>query len=126
MTLEIASWDPYSDHYALNEEAMLDWEGNMIGSRLRKKYKESNAMIDCINLEDYENLVDETILSGTTLEPQSVDLNNVTSGAQYEIASFSRAITMKRNLDNLHSSIGAMSIIERENNLFEPSRLMMR
>ena len=30
MTPQGQNWDPNSDAYALNEENMIDWEGNMI------------------------------------------------------------------------------------------------
>ena len=76
---------------------MSDWEGNVIENRFRKKHKESNAMIQCISLEDYEKLVDETILSGMAEEPASATLSEISSGAQYEIASFSKALSMRRD-----------------------------
>ena len=114
MTLEMATWDPYSDHYALNEEAMLDWERNMIDNRFRKKHMESNAMVYCVKVDNYEKLVDETILAMNAEKSNDANLrSDISSGAQYEIASFSKAISMKRDLDNLHSSIGSMSIKER-------------
>mmetsp|Transcript_19836 Transcript_19836/g.27897 ORF Transcript_19836/g.27897 Transcript_19836/m.27897 type:complete len:252 (+) Transcript_19836:1963-2718(+) len=31
-------WNLYSDHYAKNEECMLDWEGNMLEEHHRKKH----------------------------------------------------------------------------------------
>jgi hypothetical protein len=30
MTPDGPSWNPYSDHYTANEEAISDWEGNMM------------------------------------------------------------------------------------------------
>ena len=35
MTSQGQNWDPNSDVYALNEENMIDWEGNMIYPRHR-------------------------------------------------------------------------------------------
>ena len=84
---------------------MLDWEGNMIKNRFRKRHKESNAMIHFINLEDYEKLVDETIFSGMAEEPTSATLSDISSGAQYEIASFSAALSIKRDLDILNHQL---------------------
>ena len=30
LTPDSTSWDPYAEHFASNEESMLDWEGNMM------------------------------------------------------------------------------------------------
>ena len=38
LTPDSTHWDPYSDQFALHEDSMLDWEGNMIVSRSRPKH----------------------------------------------------------------------------------------
>ena len=35
-------WDPHSDAYAINEESMLDWEGNM----KQKKDREAHVVLE--------------------------------------------------------------------------------
>ena len=61
LTPDSMTWDPYSDHFAQNEESMIDYEGNMVESRYRKRYKSNEYEICSISLEQYEAKVDECI-----------------------------------------------------------------
>ena len=38
MTPDSLMWDPYSEHYLMNEESMLDYEGNMMDEEYRKRH----------------------------------------------------------------------------------------
>ena len=60
LTPDSTSWDPYAEHFASNEESMLDWEGNMMERRHRKKH-----IIDYPS-EDYDDTVDRAMAGAFT------------------------------------------------------------
>jgi len=38
ITPDSTDWDPHNESYALNEESMLDWNGDIMETRYRKRY----------------------------------------------------------------------------------------
>ena len=38
ITPDSIEWDPYQVHYSLNEDAMIDWEGNLVDNKSEKKH----------------------------------------------------------------------------------------
>lgn len=66
ITPDSESWDPYSSHYAENEAAMLDWEGNIMEERYRaKRQKIDDDLYEVSNVTatQYNDMVDATIAS---------------------------------------------------------------
>ena len=63
--LSPATWNPHSDAYSVNEESMLDWEGNM----QPKKDRQHQIVID--DVEDNVTMV--ASLSITPLEQEAID-----------------------------------------------------
>ena len=63
--LSPATWNPHSDAYSVNEESMLDWEGNM----QPKKDRQHRIVID--DVEDNVTMV--ASLSITPLEQEAID-----------------------------------------------------
>ena len=63
--LSPATWNPHSDAYSVNEESMLDWEGNM----QPKKDRQHHIVLD--NVEDDVNMV--ASLSITPFEQEAID-----------------------------------------------------
>ena len=60
LTPDSASWDPYSDHYSKNEDAMLDWEGNIMEPRFRKK-----QMLELHEPEELHDISSMTVTIGS-------------------------------------------------------------
>ena len=65
--LSPATWNPHSDAYSVNEESMLDWEGNM----QPKKDRQHRIVLD--DVEDDVNMV--ASLSITPLEQEAIDIH---------------------------------------------------
>ena len=65
--LSPATWNPHSDVYSMNEESMLDWEGNM------QPKKDHQHRIVLYDVEDDANMV--VSLSITPLEQEAIDIH---------------------------------------------------
>ena len=71
MTPQGQNWDPNSDVYALNEEKMIDWEGNMIKPCHRTQIiiedllEIDNAMIASAIISSYESNTIENAIDDT-------------------------------------------------------------
>ena len=66
-TLSPATWNPHSDAYSVNEESMLDWEGNM------QPKKDCQHWIVLDDVEDDASMV--ASLSITPLEQEAIDIH---------------------------------------------------
>jgi hypothetical protein len=58
-------WDPHNDAYAFNEEAMLDWEGNMV----EKKHRDYRIVLEDVS----EDPVMVEALSISSVEQKAID-----------------------------------------------------
>ena len=74
--LSPATWNPHSDAYAMNEESMLDWEGNM----QPKKDHQHRIVLD--NVEDDINMV--ASLQITPLEQEAINAHLVEDDKHYD------------------------------------------
>ena len=55
------NWNPYSDHFATNEESMLNWDGTMRSKKNRHKHVlDLNTSVPA---DDYETVVNATAIS---------------------------------------------------------------
>ena len=59
LTPDSDNWDPYSDHYSRNEDAMVDWEGNVIEA------PSLDQPITSFNLENELDSIIEASISST-------------------------------------------------------------
>lgn len=117
LTPDTASWNPYSEHFAENEESMLDWEGNIIESRFRKKVKEDDDLYvnsSSIASEIYESTIDGIIASVQTLQ---ID-ETLESTAQTDAEDFALLLEDKVQVSNMASSIGATTVSMEADNLY--------
>ena len=82
MTPDSTTWDPYADHFALNEESMLDWEGNMLDQRYKTKH-----ILDMpsISVADYQAQVDLAIASSFSALKIDDDVDELASMAQRDV-----------------------------------------
>ena len=123
MTPESSSWNPYSGHYARNEEAITDWEGNIVEERYRKLQRIDTALIEAISVTKYEEIVDNVIRQKEKEIETHLDPVNLPSGAQAEVASLAMKLTEKRDIANIRQLIGSMSSLVGNNDVFEPEMI---
>ena len=118
MTPDTMSWDPYSDHFVLNEESMLDYEGNMMEYEHRKRHCIGVGYISSITISDYEKLVDKTFSEDDPYDP--IDKSKESrSMATAMISSLCKAFTDKAMDGKISTALGAMGIRSSKCNLFE-------
>ena len=58
ITPDLIEWDPYSDHFALSEDAMLDWEGNIT----QKSWIDNTRVNEDHKSDDFESLALDDII----------------------------------------------------------------
>ena len=95
--LSPATWNPHSDAYSVNEESMLDWEGNM------QQRKDHQHQIVFDDIEDDSNMV--ASLEITQLEHNSID-------AHLEDNEHCEGVTMAsipKAADNVSNTLGSIS-----------------
>ena len=97
LTPDSLNWKPYSEHFASNEESMLDWEGHIQDKRYRKKHiiaKDFSAMIDSVMVSAFNATAtsddDVAPYSNRELEYLSKSLNS-----RAEVSKFSAPIEYK-------------------------------
>ena len=145
ITPDKESWYLYSTHYAENEAAMLDWEGNMMDEKYRvKRQKLHEDLYDVSNVtaDKYEEVVDATISSAfasmtlnvpTAYEPPSVanksdvgDKDGVAceSSAQSDTEFFAQSLRHEAEVSHASMSLGATGISNAGDDLFEFDELI--
>ena len=96
--LSLATWNPHSDAYSMNEESMLDWEGNM----QPKKDCQHRIVVD--NVEDDANMV--ASLSITPLEQEAIDIHLIEDHDRLDEMGISY---IPRPGDHVSSTLGSIS-----------------
>ena len=110
LTPDSTNWDPYSDHFAQNEESMLDWEGNLHAPKHRKVHV-LDLPTSSINDNDYEAEVDSVIASSFATTPDPND----------ELLGLVHALNTKLETSKFCTSIGSTTTYQDNTcDLFEP------
>lgn len=114
MTPDSTNWDPYSDHFANNEDAILDWQGDIIEPKYRRKH-----------LLDIPTLSDPTISSLTIPIPSYEEaIDSVMSNAftACSISSdpfdggFANVISSFTELGKFGMSVGSLTVSDSGSN----------
>ena len=134
LTPDSDSWDPYSRHYAENEAAMLDWEGNMMEEKYRvkrRKLDEDLYDVSNITVEKYNEAIDATIssaLASLTLDTSAAHVKGDAgertpvageSCAQSDTESFVQSLCDEAAISHVSMSLGAMGISDATDDLFD-------
>jgi len=118
MTPDSTAWDPYAEHYASNEESMLDYEGNMQEWRYQKKHILDMPSIS-VATTNYHAHVDMVIASSFSAMKIDEDLDELASMAQRDVYSFASEISEKVEQSKFSMSIGSVSVGKVPCDLFE-------
>ena len=113
ITPDSSSWDPYSTHFAHNEDAMLDWEGQMLDKATREKHFIDENDASC-SAEAYSASIDSVIASAFSC-PMTCDS---ASDAQHESWTFACALSDKAFTSKVASSIGSVHSSDTACSLF--------
>ena len=119
ITPDASDWDPYSEHYASNEESMLDWEGRMIDRKYRKKQIVEISSLS-VTVGSFEGEVDKCI-NDSFCASNHVG-QNFASMAQSEIGDFAASLNSVTEASKFKMSVGSTSVGKDECGLFYPSR----
>ena len=121
ITPDSTDWDPHNESYALNEESMLDWHGNMMESRYRKRYiierPLQDADIAAVSIASFESHIDENIAKAFS----SMEVNPASgceSGAQIEASIFATSLNERLETAKVAMSLGSMDT-GRVSNMFD-------
>ena len=118
MTPDSTSWDPYADHFASNEESMLDWEGNMLDRRYQTKHILDMPSIS-VATADYQAQVDSAIASSFSALKIDDDVDELASMAQRDVHTFASKLSEKVEESKFSMSIGSVSVDKVSCDLFE-------
>ena len=117
-TPDSASWDPYSDHYATNEESMLDHEGSMIEYRYRKKHIVDMPPAISVSVATFDKEIDRVI---NAVNPMTDSDNEFHSMAQLDMSAIASALISRVEISNLGISCGSTTASSGLGcDLFEP------
>ena len=102
LTPDTDSWNPHSDHFASNEDTMLDWEGNMQPKRMRTDH---TLNLDTFVPSDvYESSVNNTTISAfNAFGPVNKSINN------QETYAFVQALNGSTEKSKMFVSLGSTS-----------------
>lgn len=120
LTPDSTNWNPYSDHFASNEESMLDWEGNMIEQRYRKKHIIDMPSIS-VAMARWDEAVDTAIASSVSINHALRDTTLThDSIAMKESMDFAQRFNNRAEESKFAMSIGSTTVIESgSSDLFE-------
>ena len=110
ITPDCATFDPYSEHYSQNEDAMLDWEGNII-TKTTPISKEDHFELE----NEMDSIIDASIAS--TFIPDLLDNGAVNSH-------FVDQLNERTFASKLYTSIGAVSCADPDCDLFVQDRMV--
>ena len=109
LTPDSDNWDPHSEHFAQNEESMLDWEGNMAHKRNRKEHiLDLNVAVD---VPTWTNAIDNTIMAA--FNAMEIDNGSVPAHAD-DANRFASAINQRAVSSKFAISIGSVSSYRNE------------
>ena len=114
LTPDSENWDPYSDHFAQNEESMIDWEGNMNLRGSRKEHK-LDLYPEPVSNHDYDAAVEAVIATSlANLSLTSVKEKEIMSGAMLDSLSMSNQINSAGADGKFGMSIGATNAVPND------------
>ena len=105
------------DHYAPNEESMLDYEGNMMDREYRKRHCKGLGYISTMEISQYEAVVDSNMLID---DPYNIIDSNKDSNSMVVamVSSVAKAFTDKAVDGKMSMGLGATGISNSPCNLF--------
>jgi hypothetical protein len=116
LTPDSHNWDPYSEHFAKNEDSMLDYDGNMRSKRQRNTHVlDANLTVD---KDDYEAAVDRASVSSFTAIQHTDECSRFIQDGD---SGFAHALNHRAEISKFAMAVG--STCAHENNdspLFEP------
>ena len=121
LTPDSTEWDPYSKHYALNEESMLDSDGKMQERKYRKKHIIGDY--DFNPKDHYDDSIDNYVvssISALSITDQVVvpDSNLISKS---DIHGFATALDTTVSLSRMGASISSLSYLDDiSDDLFQP------
>jgi hypothetical protein len=121
LTPDSDSWDPYLEHFAKNEDSMLDWEGNIQPKRKRKSHiLDWNVTVDG---HDYENAVDFSTISAFQVDnPATIPTSILNNEFMDFAADLSAHVETSKHSTGIGRSGGYQ---DGEDDLFEPIYSLM-
>ena len=112
ITPDSEAWNPYSTHFAENEDSMVDYEGNITTGRHRTVHVLNyNPELDTPS--DYDGILDSVAATSFTLPAKGQVFST-------EVERFSNALNARTEISKMTGSIGATCARNDENDdLFE-------
>jgi hypothetical protein len=111
LTPDSSNWNPYSDHFAQNEESMLDWEGNLHAPKHRKVHVLDMPSAS-IHSDTYENEIDCVMAKSFVTLPDPVE----------ELSGLVQALNVHLEVSKFCTSIGSTTAYKNDScDLFEPT-----
>ena len=118
-------WDPYSTHYAINEESMLDWEGNMKDKRFWKNEKQTSINIDddpylsSMSITNYERHIDEKLqMTAKYIDVENKALVKDKLTDDDEVAELASLLAEKARVSSMAMTIGSTGVVDAVDDLF--------
>ena len=112
LTPDSDNWDPYAEHFASNEESMVDWEGNMAPKRHRKEH-----VLD-LNVSVDESTYDSAVEAATISSFNAMSLNDCHDD---DITGLAAAMSVRAEQSKFAIGIGSTSADQDVySDLFEP------
>ena len=107
ITPDSDSWDPYSDHFASNEDSLLDYNGDVIDDRRRKRHRLDDYS-DVLPSSIYESYVDSVIASAMSVPAVNGNepVKNYVSAAQIDALSLYQELSARAEIGKFGISIG--------------------
>ena len=119
LTPELNSWNPYSDHFADNEEAMLDWEGNMMESQFRKRLKQDDNLYinsSMITVDEYNKAIDAVVADETAIQPLN---QSIYSSTQTDVEDLAVLLEQQANISKVQIATGSTAVSHEADDLFD-------
>ena len=110
LTPDGTNWDPYSTHFALNEESMLDYDGTMRSRKMRRLHKLDQEP-DPVPVSDFDSVISSvsasTFSSDITLSDQIYDPGGEEKYVDQESVDFASAINLQTEISKFGMSVGS-------------------
>ena len=121
ITPDSITWDPYSTHFANNEDSMTDWEGNMYDKHDRKR-RTIDIAPNAVSLDHYEASIDSVVANSPLEDLVDPMLKlSLESQAQIDSHDFAYALSEQAEVSAAKISIGStVSTCDDYDDLWEP------
>jgi hypothetical protein len=111
LTPDSNNWNPYSDHFATNEESMIDWEGNMKSKKFRTPH--TLDWTSSFTQDDYDSAINSAIASSFLANNETTTTSSFIDDYYHDFAS---ALNSRTEISKFSMSIG--STTARPDNTF--------